>query len=189
MNFPRRDFLKGSLSALGFSALGGGRVFAAPPGWKPRGRPKIVFGVLADTHFRTDGQWRLGIKSDRYFVSALEYFRNRNVDAVVHCGDMADRGLVEELQFHADAWFRVFPQNKAPDGHVVEKLFVTGNHDAWGWRKDIDFSQFVPDRNEWPEKVIKMDVAGHWERVWGGEVRTGLAQASQRLRFLRHELD
>ena len=167
MNFPRRDFLKGSLSALGFSALGGSRVFAAPPDWKPHKRPKIVFGVLADTHFRTDGQWRLGIKSDRYFVSALEYFRNRNVDAVVHCGDMADRGLVEELQFHADAWFRVFPRNKAPDGHVVEKLFVTGNHDAWGWRKDIDFSQFVPDRTEWPEKVIKMDVAGHWERVWG----------------------
>ena len=163
----RREFLKESLAALGFAMLPGGWLFAAPPDWKPQKRPKIVFGVLADTHFRTDGQWRLGIKSDRYFVSALEYFRNRNVDAVVHCGDMADRGLVEELQFHADAWFRVFPQNKAPDGHVVEKLFVTGNHDAWGWRKDIDFSQFVPDRTEWPEKVIKMDVAGHWERVWG----------------------
>ena len=167
MNFPRRDFLKGSLSALGFSALGGGRVFAVPPDWKPQKRPNIVFGVLADTHFRTDGQWRLGIKSDRYFVSALEYFRNRNVDAVVHCGDMADCGLVEELQLHSDAWFRVFPQNKAPDGHVVEKLFVTGNHDIWGWRKDIDFTQFVPNKNEWPEKVIKMDVAGHWKRVWG----------------------
>ena len=104
MNFPRRDFLKGSLSALGFSALGGGRVFAVPPDWKPQKRPNIVFGVLADTHFRTDGQWRLGIKSDRYLVSALERFRNRNVDALVHCGDMADRGLVEELQLHADAY-------------------------------------------------------------------------------------
>ena len=163
----RREFLKESLAALGFAVLPGGWLFAAPPGWKPQKRPKIVFGVLADTHFRTDGQWRLGIKSDRYFVSALEYFRNRNVDAVVHCGDMADRGLVEELQFHADAWFRVFPQNKAPDGHVVEKLFVTGNHDIWGWRKDIDFTQFVPNKNEWPEKVMKMDVARHWERVWG----------------------
>lgn len=32
MNLPRRDFLKGSLSALGFAALGGGPLLAAPPG-------------------------------------------------------------------------------------------------------------------------------------------------------------
>ena len=163
-DLTRREFLTGGAAAF---ALSGRQLFAAPPGWKPSAKPNIVFGVLADTHFRTDGEWRRGIKSDRYFVAALEYFRSRNVDAVVHCGDMADRGLVEELRLHADAWFRVFPHNKAPDGHVVEKLFVTGNHDAWGWHKDFDFTQFVPDRNEWPEKVIKMDVAGHWERIWG----------------------
>ena len=29
---PHREFLKGSLSVLGFAALGGGRLFAMPPG-------------------------------------------------------------------------------------------------------------------------------------------------------------
>ena len=144
-------------------------MFAAPSGWKHGGKPNLVFGVLSDTHFRTDSFWRRGSKSDKYFVAALECFRDMNVDAVVHCGDMADRGLVEELQLHADAWHKVFPKNMAPDGHVVEKLFVTGNHDIWGWRKDIDFTQFVPNKNEWPEKVMKMDVARHWERIWGEE--------------------
>ena len=167
MNVNRRDFIGGTLAALGFSALPGGLIFAAPPGWKHGGKPNLVFGVLADTHFRTDGEWRRGLKSDKFFVAALKYFRSQDVDAVVHCGDMADRGLVEEMRLHADAWRKVFPKNRAANGRVVEKLFVTGNHDAWGWRKDIDFSQFVPDRTEWPEKVIKMDVAGHWERVWG----------------------
>ena len=122
---------------------------------------------MADTHFRTDGGWWRGEKSDKFFVRALKYFRSRNVDAVVHCGDMADRGLVEELQLHADAWHRVFPRNKAPDGHVVEKLFVTGNHDAQGWSKDMDWARFVPNENEWPAKILKMDFARHWERIWG----------------------
>lgn len=167
MNLPRRDFLKCSLSALGFAALGGGPLLSAPLGWKHRGKANLVFGVLADTHFRADGDWRRGLKSDRFFVAALEYFRSRNVDAVVHCGDMADRGLVNELQLHADAWCRVFPQNKAPDGHTVEKLFVTGNHDAQGWNKNMDWAKFVPDESEWPDKILKMDIARHWERIWG----------------------
>jgi hypothetical protein len=167
MSFPRRDFLKGSLASLGLAAFAGGRAFAAPEGWKHPKKPNLVFGVLSDTHFRTDAGWRKGSKSDRFFVSALDYFRSQNVDAVMHCGDMADRGLVEELQLHADAWYRVFPQNKAPDGHVVEKLFVSGNHDIDSWRKDIDMARFIPNREEWPEKIIKMDPAGHWKRIWG----------------------
>ena len=162
-HISRREFLFGA-AAFGFS---GWRVFAAPPGWKSSRRPRLVFGVLADTHFRTDVEWRRGIKSDRVFTAALEYFRDVNVDAVVHCGDMADRGLVEELQLHADAWSRVFPGNRARDGHIVGKLFVTGNHDYESWHKDFDFHQFVPDESQWPEKVLNLDIARHWERIWG----------------------
>ena len=167
MRIARKGFLKGSLSLLGFAALRGGRIFAAPPGWKPGKTPRLVFGVLSDTHFRCDNEWRSGVKSNKFFVAALEYFRERNVDAVVHCGDMADRGLVEELQLHADAWNSVFPQNKAPDGHVVEKLFVSGNHDAIGWNEDMNWAKFVPRKSEWTEKILKMDFARHWERIWG----------------------
>ncbi|MBQ3748576.1 MAG: metallophosphoesterase [Kiritimatiellae bacterium] len=161
----RRDFLLGA-AAFG---LGGWRLFAAPSGWKHGGKPNLVFGVLADTHFRMDSEWRRGIKTDRFLVAALEYFRSQNVDAVVHCGDMADRGLVEEMRLHADAWRRVFPENRTPDGHVVEKLFVTGNHDIDAWHKGFDFTRFVPNKAEWPEKVLNTDIAGHWRRIWGEE--------------------
>ena len=160
----RRSFLFQGAAAFG---LGGMALFAAPPGWRPKKRPNVVFGVLADTHFRTDGEWRRGVKSGRYFASALECFRDRNVDAVAICGDMADRGLVDEMQFHADIWRRVFPENRAPDGHVVEKLFVTGNHDVHAWRKDFDFSRLIPDRAKWPEKILREDIYGNWERIWG----------------------
>ena len=94
MDFTRLGFIQGALASLSFGTLFGGRLFAAPPGWKHGGKPNLVFGVLADTHFRTDGEWRRGLKSDKFFVAALKYFRSQDVDAVVHCGDMADRGLV-----------------------------------------------------------------------------------------------
>ena len=53
MNVNRRDFIGGTLAALGFSALPGGLIFAAPPGWKHGGKPNLVFGVVSDTHLRT----------------------------------------------------------------------------------------------------------------------------------------
>ena len=166
MSVSRREFLISGAAAFG---LGGWRLFAMPFGWKHGGKPNLVFGVLADTHFRMDSEWRRGIKTDRFLVAALECFRSQNVDAVVHCGDMADRGLVEEMRLHADAWRRVFPENRTPDGHVVEKLFVTGNHDIDAWHKGFDFTRFVPNKAEWPEKVLNTDIAGHWRRIWGEE--------------------
>ena len=165
--FHRREFLKGSFSMVGLAAFGGGRLFAAPAGWRADKKPNLVFGVLSDTHFRTDSGWRKGLKSDKYYAAALKYFRSRNVDAVVHCGDMADRGLVEELQLHADVWNRVFPKGLAADGHRVEKLFVAGNHEITGWGRNHSFSRFVPNKAEWPEKILSSDIARHWERIWG----------------------
>ena len=51
----RRDFIGNALAALGFSALPGGCLFVAPPGWKHGGSPNLVFGVISDTHLRTSG--------------------------------------------------------------------------------------------------------------------------------------
>ncbi len=91
MNATRRGFLAGSAAF----ALGGWRLYAAPPGWKHGGKPNLVLGVVSDTHLRT----RLGPSGkighnwpDKYFAAALEYFKSRNVDAVIHCGDFAHRG-------------------------------------------------------------------------------------------------
>lgn len=166
IHVPRRSFLAGCMATFG---LGGWRLFAAPPGWKPPENPRLVFGVISDTHLRTRHVGpKIGANwPDKYLVAAFEYFREQNVDAVAHCGDMAHRGQVEELQFHANAWNRVFPKNRAPDGHEVVKLFVSGNHDAEG----SSYGDFVEKRYPDPVKraahVLATDMAANWERIWG----------------------
>ena len=159
----RREFLQGMFAALGFSALPGGWLFAAPSGWKPKGKPNLVFGVVSDTHLRTANRGnRIGANwQDKYFAAALEYFKKQNVDAVVHCGDMAHMGQVEEMQFHAKVWRKVFGKQ----GPV--KLFVSGNHD----RDGAGYGDFVrnryPDETERAKHVLATDMAANWERIWG----------------------
>ena len=168
MRCSRREFFSGA-SAF---ALGAGRLFAVPPGWKPAKKPNLVLGVISDTHIRTmptsgriDREW-----SDKYLFKALTHFRDENVDAVVHCGDFAHLGQVEEMQAHADAWNRAFPNNRAPAGHEVVKLFVVGNHELRGSTyggKGMFVRRLYPDPEERARHVLASDMAGNWERIWG----------------------
>ena len=168
MKYSRREFVSGA-SAF---ALGARGLFAVPPGWKPSKKPILVLGVISDTHMRTmptsgriDREW-----SDRYLVKALAHFRAANVDAVVHCGDFAHLGQVEEMQAHADAWNRAFPNNRAPAGHEVVKLFVVGNHELRGSTyggKGMFVRRLYPDPEERARHVLASDMAGNWERIWG----------------------
>ena len=169
MALSRLNFLKGAFSALGLGALGCGRVFAAPSGWKPPANPNLSFGVISDTHLRTSNAGRgLGANwPDKYFVAALTYFREQNVDAVMHCGDLAHRGQVRELEFHARAWNKVFPKNCAPDGHEVAKLFVNGNHDVEGASYGDFVAKRYPDPAVRAKHVLATDMAGNWQRIWG----------------------
>ena len=155
---------------MGVGALGGGRLFAAPSGWTPPKNANLVFGVVSDTHLRTTygPSGRPGRRwPHKYFAAALAYFREQNVDAVMHCGDFAHRGQVEEMCFHARVWNRIFPKNLAPDGHEVVKLFVTGNHDTDG----AGYGSFVKNKYPDPEvrakHVLQTDMATNWERIWG----------------------
>ena len=170
MEMARRRFLIGGAA---FGSFMGGRFFAAPIGWKPSGKPNLTFGVISDTHIRTmstsgriDSKW-----SAKYLAKALSYFRDENVDAVVHCGDFAHLGQLEEMQAHADVWKCVFPDNRAPDGHEVVKLFVTGNHEELGAIQGGGDGAFVrrlyPDQNEWRKHVLAIDMAEKWKHVWG----------------------
>ena len=168
MKCSRREFVSGA-SAF---ALGARGLFAAPPGWKPSKKPNLVLGVISDTHMRTmptsgriDREW-----SDKYLVKALTHFRDENVDAVIHCGDFAHLGQVEEMQAHADAWNRAFPNNRAPAGHEVVKLFVVGNHELRGSTyggKGMFVRRLYPDPEERARHVLASDMAGNWERIWG----------------------
>ena len=170
MSLTRRGFLEGALASFGVGAFGG-RIFAAPLGWKRPGRANLVFGLVSDTHLRSDMTGTKLDSPDRYLLAALEYFREQNVDAVAHCGDMADRGQICELEFHAAIWNKVFPGGLAPDGHKVEKLFVAGNHDVEGFRYGLGLPMRVdkiyPDPEEMTKHLLASDFAAQWERIWG----------------------
>ncbi len=165
MRMTRLGFLKG------FAAMFGARLFAAPPGWTPSGKPNLVFGVVSDTHLRTtaDGKYSTKYWSDKWLVAALRCFRDNNVDAVLHLGDMAHTGQIAEMEFHAAAWRKVFPKDLAPDGHKVERLFVAGNHDLDGTTYGIGelVKKLYPDPEEFKKHVLCTDIAGNWQRIWG----------------------
>ncbi len=166
MDVSRRGFLVGGVAAFG--SLFGRRLFAAPPGWKHGGIPNLVFGVVSDTHLRTarDGRSVDRNYTDKYFLAALQYFRRQNVDAVVHLGDMANNGQVEAMQFHADAWRKVFPKNRGIGGRKVERLFVTGNHDVEGFSYTKFMEQLIGAPEERKRHLLATDMAANWERIW-----------------------
>ena len=115
MRCSRRSFLAGCVSAgmVGYGARAA--------------RPLARLGVLSDVHLNEPGR-------SGYFRKALEFYRDAGVDGVVIAGDIADTGNVQELEMCARIWFEVFPDDKAPDGRRVERLFVYGNHDVEAWR-------------------------------------------------------
>ena len=124
----RRFFIGGLASAV---SLGPRRLFSAPNGAFSARKPLLSFGVLSDVHVCLDkGGERLHPEyTTETLTKAFSWFRDNGADAVVIAGDMAHSGLAGELKALADAWFKVFPGDKAPDGHPVERVFVFGNHD------------------------------------------------------------
>jgi predicted phosphodiesterase len=161
-NLTRRSFLYSSAATI--ASLFSGRIFAAPPGWKHEGKPNLIFGVLSDTHLRTR---RVGNKlganwTDKYFISALTYFKSINVDGIMHCGDFAHRGQIQDMAFHARAWRKVFPKDAEP-----VKLFVTGNHDTDGAKYGEFVNKRYPDPVERAKHVLSTDMAANWQKIWG----------------------
>ena len=106
MNITRRRFFIGGAAAAGaFGAFGGSRFFCSA-GFKAGGAPKLRFGVVSDIHITKVGE---GEKMESWgnnltFKHTLEWFRSQNVDAVVIAGDMADNGMVEQMEAVAQAW-------------------------------------------------------------------------------------
>ena len=164
----RKAFIVGSSS---FAACGG--LFADSLGMASRKSPNLRLGVLSDIHFLLEPKTRK-LRKDwdaATFVHALEDFRERNVDAVVVAGDLAESGIVAELQFVMDAWQSVFPQDRGADGRKVERLFIYGNHDIdapfWagaGSAKRI--AELYPDEATRKRQIIATDRKAAWEKVF-----------------------
>ncbi|MCR5752705.1 MAG: metallophosphoesterase [Kiritimatiellae bacterium] len=170
----RKDFLGGVLASMGFGALAGRPIFAVAGG-TDFGTPNLVFGVVADTHMQSDGNrkggfWKNKDKpqawyQDGPFWKALQYFKQNKVDAVMHCGDLADCGRWREIEFHADVWDEVFGHDSiidrgTPDEKKVEKLFVLGNHDEYE-KKERKPDDIVFDY------LFKASGKGGWRDIWG----------------------
>ena len=119
----RRAFLSSAAAAAGAPVFG---VVAKAP--------NVTFGVLSDVHLNKAGD-------EDTLLKAFAYFRDNGVDGVLIAGDIADRGLIEQMERCADCWWRTFPDGKAPDGRRVEQLFIYGNHDidGWTWHKRDDW--------------------------------------------------
>ena len=149
----RKNFLIGSMAV---AAEGARRLFAVPAG-TVCGTPRLRLGVISDIHVNNEA-------SQKTFEKVLEWYRAQEVDAVLVAGDMADRGLVSQLHLVADAWFKVFPDNKTPDGRPVVQLLEYGNHDVAGWEE-----KNYPDPAERARRLIKFDPKGCWERAFHEE--------------------
>ena len=151
IQLSRRNFLGGAAALFGASGcrslgLGGEK-------------PNISFGVISDIHVTTP-------ESTAVFRRALEYFRDRKVDAVIVAGDLSDWGLRSGLKYVADAWYSVFPNDCAPDGRKVEKLFCTGNHDYDGyWYGDMTLDMHVQGYSE-EESLVKLGMKKCWEEAF-----------------------
>ena len=164
----RRWFIGGLAS---FGAFGGSRMLRAASGVYSHDKPKLSFGVISDVHIRLapSGEGFDSGCDTSTFVHALEWFRDQGVDAVMIAGDIADKGLVKELQYVADAWFRVFPNDKAPDGRHVQRLFVYGNHDYEGFNYGGYAKKLWPDDEERARNVLRTDQKANWEAIFHEE--------------------
>ncbi len=162
MNLQRRDILKGGLTALGFLALPGTPMFAAPLGWKTKKKPNLILGILSDTHLMVewDGKSLYRSMTLAYIRNAFKLFKARGIDAFVHLGDASQRGCVREWEFHREVYDEVFGKKDAP-----EKIIIVGNHELMG--NDGHCKGVYRESDVWRENAICADVARHYERMWG----------------------
>ena len=161
--FSRRWFIGGAAS---FGAWAGCRVFADELGVFKGPGARLRVGIVSDIHILQAEGGTVKAGDTQAFEKALTYFRDRGADAVMIAGDMADKGLVDQLLLVGAAWDKVFPNGKAPDGRAVEKLFVYGNHDLEGQKYGNFARNLYPDAAEFARHLIVTDRAAAWERAF-----------------------
>lgn len=155
-SLSRRAFLGGAAAAAAF----------APSGCLPRrsGGDRLKVGVVSDVHILVQND---SMHGDIYFEKALRWFDARKADAVLLCGDIADCGLVAELEYAAEIWHRVFPGGKRSDGRSIEQLFHLGDHDLGGFAHKYPWAKSSSKDPDAPNHaLVDEDVAAVWERLF-----------------------
>ena len=164
MNISRRWFIGGAAS---FGAFQGCRFISSAAG--RAGTPRLTFGVISDIHIIAENTDRRGQGNTRTLRRAFKWFDAQGADGVIIAGDMADAGLVSQLQCVADAWNDVFPGNRSRlDGRPVEKLFVYGNHDYEGFHYGYNIYN-VPSNELVNDQILTFGMKKTWEEVFEEE--------------------
>ena len=118
-NFNRRDFLKGMAMTAGLSSFGGFNLLAADG--DDGKTPKLRFGVVSDVHITA-------AHNVETWEKTIQWFKEQDVDAVLVAGDIADRGLLPELQDFANSWYKIFPDDKGLNGKRSGQDFPENGH-------------------------------------------------------------
>ena len=153
----RRAFFGRATAATLLSAAGCAPRFCGGSG------PKLRVGVLSDIHLLRQKD---SMHSDVYFEKALRWYDAEKADAVLLCGDIADCGLVAELEYAAEIWNRVFPGGRRSDGEPIKHLFHFGDHDYGGyahkypWAKRSSIDPDAPNH-----ALVNEDVVAIWDRL------------------------
>ena len=162
MNVTRRGFI-GGMASMG--ARAGCKVFSVPAGSFAGGKPRLRLGIISDIHVDAAKGDFFKFGDTVTFEHTLSWFAKQGVDGVIIAGDMADNGMLNQLQCVAEAWYRVFPNDKGPGGRHVEKLFVYGNHDMEGYAYDkFDVRYF--ERESFEKAKISRDPKAAWESIF-----------------------
>ncbi len=157
----------GALSRREFFGEATAVTMLAAAGCLPRkgaGEPRLKVGVLSDIHLLVQKD---SMHSDVYFEKALRWYDAQKADAVLLCGDIADCGLVSELEYAVEIWNRVFPDDKRSDGAPVEKLFHFGDHDYGGYAHKYPWAKKCSKDPDAPNHaLVNEDVVALWDRLF-----------------------
>ena len=150
----RRDFLKTSVAATALASMD---FPALASKVKSYGKERLKVGILSDIHVTNKA-------TKECFIKALNYFKERRVDAVMIAGDLINNGIMPEYRAVVEDWYSVFPDDKYPDGKKIERLIVHGNHEieghAYGNAKKAFDEEFLKREAILPVKEK------FWEECW-----------------------
>ncbi|MBR4171372.1 MAG: metallophosphoesterase, partial [Kiritimatiellae bacterium] len=127
-------------------------------------KPRLKVGVISDIHLLLQKD---GMHSDVYYEKSLRSFDAMKADAVLLCGDIADCGLVAELEYAAEIWYRVFPGDRRSDGGRIQQLFHLGDHDFGGFAHKYPWAKKCSkDPDAVNHALVNEDISEIWQRLF-----------------------
>ena len=158
MKLTRRTFF-GKASAAAVAAVSG------CVAQKDDSEPRLRVGICSDVHLLTanDKHWH----GDVLFEKTLRYYDTMKADAVLLCGDIADCGLVAELEYAAAIWTRVFQGGKRRDGQPIVQCFHLGDHDLGGFAHKYPWAKKCSkDPDFVNHALVNENIAVIWSRLF-----------------------